>query len=68
MSAFGVSYAFGDLSVTAGKTSSGADPDAIVSATYTMTVDALTVTAQMDTLHLAITRLTCHTLCLMRLL
>ena len=53
MNAFGVSYAFGDLVVTAGKqnlSASGAvSPDAIVSATYTMTVDALTVTAQTDT-------------------
>jgi len=53
MNAFGVSYSFGDLSVTAGKqnlSASGAvSPDAIVSATYTMTVDALTVTAQTDT-------------------
>ena len=53
MNAFGVSYAFGDLAITAGKqnlSASGAvSPDAIVSATYTMTVDALTVTAQTDT-------------------
>jgi hypothetical protein len=46
MSAFGATYAFGDLSVSAGK-SSLAD-DAVVSATYSMVVDALTVTAQMD--------------------
>jgi hypothetical protein len=46
MSAFGASYAFGDLVVTAGK-SSLAD-DAVVSATYTMAIDALTVVAQMD--------------------
>ena len=44
--AFGASYAFGDLVVSAGK-SSAAD-NSIVSATYTMTVDALTVVAQMD--------------------
>jgi len=43
---FGASYAFGDLVVTAGKASTSAD--ARVSATYTMTVDALTVVAQMD--------------------
>jgi len=52
MSAFGVSYSFGDLVVTAGKqtnkASTSTSPDAIVSATYTMTVDALTVKAQMD--------------------
>ena len=44
--AFGVAYAFGDLKVTAGKASESAD--ALVSATYTMTADALTVKAQMD--------------------
>jgi len=52
MSAFGVSYAVGDLVVTAGKqnnSTGGVSPDAIVSATYTMTVDALTVKAQTDT-------------------
>ena len=53
MNAFGVSYAFGDLAITAGKqnlSASGAvSPDAIISATYTMTVDALTVKAQTDT-------------------
>ena len=43
---FGASYAFGDLVVTAGKASTSAD--ARVSAAYTMTVDALTVVAQMD--------------------
>jgi hypothetical protein len=43
---FGVSYAFGDLAVTAGKASTSAD--ARVSATYTMNVDALTIVAQMD--------------------
>ena len=51
--AFGVSYTFGDLVVTAGKQNLSANgavsPDAIVSATYTMTVDALTVKAQTDT-------------------
>jgi len=52
MSAFGVSYAMGDLVVSAGKQNNSngtASPDAIVSATYTMTVDALTVKAQTDT-------------------
>jgi len=44
--AFGASYSFGDLAITAGK-SSVAD-DAVVSATYTFTADALTVKAQMD--------------------
>ena len=44
--AFGASYSFGDLAITAGK-SSIAD-DAVVSATYTFTADALTVKAQMD--------------------
>jgi len=46
MTAFGVAYTFGDLVVSAGK-ASNAD-NSIVSATYTMTVDALTVVAQMD--------------------
>jgi len=52
MNAFGISYSFGDLVVTAGKQNnsvSATSPDAIVSATYTMTVDALTVKAQTDT-------------------
>jgi len=44
--AFGASYSFGDLAVTAGKSSASAD--SVVSATYTMTADALTVVAQMD--------------------
>ena len=52
-SAFGVAYSFGALTVTAGKqnlsASGSVSPDALVSATYTMTVDALTVTAQTDT-------------------
>jgi hypothetical protein len=51
-SAFGVSYAFGDLVVTAGKVSlkdaAAAASDTVVSATYTMNVDALTVVAQLD--------------------
>jgi len=44
--AFGASYTFGDLAVSAGK-SSIAD-EALVSATYTMAIDALTVVGQMD--------------------
>ena len=51
-SAFGVSYSFGDLVVTAGKQNlktTATSPDTIVSATYTMTADALTVVAQTDT-------------------
>ena len=50
-SVFGVSYAFGDLVVKAGKQNlktTATSPDALVSATYTMTADALTVVAQMD--------------------
>ena len=49
--AFGVTYAFGDLVVSAGKVSlkdTAASPDAVVSATYTMVVDQLTIVAQMD--------------------
>jgi len=46
VTAFGVSYAFGDLAVTAGKASTAAD--SVVSATYTIAVDALTIVAQMD--------------------
>jgi hypothetical protein len=55
-SAFGVSYAFGDLVVSAGKVSlqdSATSPDAVISGTYTMTADALTVVAQMDNYHSA---------------
>jgi len=56
-SAFGVSYAFGDLVVTAGKValkdSASVSPDAVIAATYTMTADALTVVAQMDNYHSA---------------
>ena len=50
-SAFGVAYTMGDLVITAGKQnlSTGTSPDVLVSATYTMTVDALTVKAQTDT-------------------
>ena len=50
-SVFGVSYSFGDLVVSAGKQNlktTAASPDALVSATYTMTADALTIVAQMD--------------------
>jgi hypothetical protein len=53
-SAFGVSYSFGDLVVTAGKQSlkaaASTSPDTLISATYTytFTADALTVKAQMD--------------------
>jgi len=51
-SAFGVSYAFGDLVVTAGKVNykdaTTATTDTVVSATYTMNVEALTVVAQLD--------------------
>jgi len=50
-SVFGVSYAFGDLVVKAGKQNlktTATSPDALVSATYTMTAEALTVVAQMD--------------------
>jgi len=50
--AFGASYSFGDLVVSAGK-SSVAD-NSLISATYTMTADALTVVAQMDNYHSAI--------------
>ena len=44
--AFGASYTFGDLAVSAGKSSIAAE--ALVSATYTMAIEALTVVAQMD--------------------
>ena len=44
--AFGASYTFGDLAVSAGKSSIAAE--ALVSATYTMAIDSLTVVAQMD--------------------
>jgi hypothetical protein len=53
-SAFGVSYAFGDLVVSAGKQNlkdAATSPDAVVSATYTLNADALTVVAQMDNYH-----------------
>jgi hypothetical protein len=55
-SAFGVSYAFGDLVVSAGKVNlkdAATSPDTVISATYTMNVDALTVVAQMDNYHSA---------------
>jgi hypothetical protein len=44
---FGVSYAFGDLAVGAGKSS--VQDDTFITATYTVTMDALTAVAQMDT-------------------
>ena len=44
--AFGASYTFGDLVLSAGKSSIAAE--AIVSATYTMSMDALTIVAQVD--------------------
>jgi hypothetical protein len=51
-SAVGASYAMGDLVVSVGKQNLSAggttSPDALVSATYTMTADALTVVAQAD--------------------
>ena len=51
-SAVGVSYAMGDLVVSVGKqtlSDTGAtSPDALVSATYTMTADAITIVAQGD--------------------
>ena len=49
--AVGASYAMGDLVVSVGKVNlkdTAVSPDALVSATYTMTADALTVKAQMD--------------------
>jgi len=50
--AVGASYSFGDLVVSVGKqnlsTGGTTSPDALVSATYTMTADALTVVAQAD--------------------
>jgi predicted porin len=51
-SAVGASYAMGDLVVSVGKqnlsTGGTVSPDALVSATYTMTADALTIVAQAD--------------------
>ena len=50
--AVGASYAFGDLVVSVGKQNLSAggttSKDALVSATYTMTADALTIVAQAD--------------------
>ena len=46
MSAFGVSYAMGDITLTAGKDSVDTDTDFVVS--YTTSMDSLTVTASMD--------------------
>ena len=50
-SAVGASYAMGDLVVSVGKQNlkdTATSPDALVSATYTMTADALTIVAQAD--------------------
>jgi hypothetical protein len=50
-SAVGASYAMGDLVVSVGKQNlkdTATSPDARVSATYTMTADALTIVAQAD--------------------
>jgi hypothetical protein len=44
---FGVTYAFGDLVVKAGKSS--VEDDTYITASYTVTMDALTAVAQMDT-------------------
>jgi len=46
MSAFGVAYTMGDISITAGKDSVDSDTDFNVS--YTTSMDSLTVTAAMD--------------------
>ena len=49
--AVGASYAFGDLVVSVGKQNlkdTATSPDALVSATYTMTADAFTLVAQAD--------------------
>jgi len=45
VTAFGASYAFGDLTVSGGKAS---NDDALISATYSTTLDALTLTATAD--------------------
>ena len=51
-SAVGISYAFGDLAVTASKVNynnaATTTVDTLISATYTITADALTITAQAD--------------------
>jgi hypothetical protein len=51
-SAVGISYAFGDLAVTAGKVNfnnaATTTIDTVISATYTITAEALTITAQAD--------------------
>jgi len=50
-SVVGASYAMGDLVVSVGKQNlkdSATSPDALVSATYTMTAEALTIVAQAD--------------------
>ena len=49
--AVGASYAMGDLVVSVGKVNlkdTAVSPDALVSATYTLTADALTIVAQAD--------------------
>ena len=53
-SVLGVSYAFGDLVVSAGKQNlkmSAVSPDAVISATYTINAGDLTVVAQVDNYH-----------------
>jgi len=50
-SVIGASYAMGDLVVSVGKQNlkdTATSPDALVSATYTMTADAITIVAQAD--------------------
>jgi len=55
--AVGISYSFGDLVVSAGKVNyantATTTKDAVISGTYTMEVDALTIIAQMDNYHSA---------------
>ena len=46
MTAFGVAYTMGDITITAGKDSVDTDTDYNVS--YTTSMDSLTVTAQID--------------------
>jgi hypothetical protein len=49
--AVGAAYAFGDLVVSVGKQNlkdTADSPDALVSATYTMAIDAVTIKAQVD--------------------
>jgi hypothetical protein len=55
-SAFGASYAFGDLVVSAGKVNlkdSATSPDTVISATYTMNIEGLDIVAQVDNYHSA---------------